>query len=61
MYWQGILVISDLGLLGWLIYAGGTAATVNLALALFGVAILTFGTYVLHRRIERRIDHIGKL
>ena len=61
IYWQAILVISDLGLLGWLIYARHTAATVNLASAFFDVAILTVGIYVLHRRIQRRIDHIGKL
>ena len=60
-YWQGIMVITDISLIGWLISAGGTAGTANLALGIFGVAILTSGIYVLHRQIERRIDHIGKL
>jgi hypothetical protein len=61
-YWQGIMVITDISLLGWLISAGrSTAGTVTLVVALIGVAALTFGIYVLHRQIERRIDQIGKL
>jgi hypothetical protein len=60
-YWQGIMVITDISLLGWLISAGTAASTVTLILALIGVAALTLGIYVLHRQIERRIDHVGKL
>jgi hypothetical protein len=60
-YWQGIMVITDISLIGWLISAGGSAGTISLVLALIGVAVLTLGIYVLHRQIERRIDHIGKL
>jgi hypothetical protein len=60
-YWQGIMVITDISLVGWLISAGGTAGTVTFALALVGVATLTLGIYILHRQIESRIDHIGKL
>ena len=60
-YWQGIMVITDISLVGWLISAGSTAGTVNLVWALIGVGALSVGIYVLHRQIARRIDHVGKL
>ena len=60
-YWQGIMAITDISLLGWLISAGTAASTVTLVLAFIGVAALTLGIYVLHRQIERRIVHVGKL
>jgi len=60
-YWQGIMVITDISLFGWLVSGGSTAGTVALVVALIGVAALTSGIYVLHRQIDRRIDHIGKL
>jgi hypothetical protein len=43
-YWQGIMVVTNISLIGWLISAGGTAGTVTFALALVGVVILTLGT-----------------
>lgn len=61
-YWQGIMVITDISLFGWLVSGGSsTGGTVTLVVALIGVAALTSGIYVLHRQIDRRIDHIGKL
>ena len=60
-YWQGIMVISNISLIGWLVSTGDTARTVNLVWALIGIAALSSGIYLLHRQIARRIDHIGKL
>ena len=60
-YWQGIMVITDISLVGWLISGGSTAGTVTLVVALVGVVALTGGIYVLHHQIEQRIEQIGKL
>lgn len=65
-YWQGIMVVTDVSLIGWLISAGGTADAVIRLFAVIGVGVLTLGIYLLHRyllhrQIARRIDQIGKL
>ena len=60
-FWQGIVVVTDISLGGWLVSASGTAAPLTVILAIAGVVLLSFGIVVLHRQIERRIDQIGKL
>lgn len=60
-FWQGIMVVTDISLAGWLISASDSAARLTFILAVAGVVLLSLGIVVLHRQIERRIDHIGKL
>jgi hypothetical protein len=60
-FWQGIVVVTDISLAGWLISASDTAARLTAILAVAGVVLLSLGVVVLHRQIERRIDHIGRL
>jgi len=60
-FWQGIVVVTDISLAGWLISASNTAALLTVVLAIAGVVLLSVGIVVLHRQIERRIDQIGKL
>ena len=60
-FWQGIVVVTDISLGGWLVSASGTAARLAVILAIAGVVLLSLGIVVLHRQIERRIDQIGKL
>jgi hypothetical protein len=60
-FWQGIVVVTDISLGGWLVSASGTAASLTVILAIAGVVLLSLGIVVLHRQIERRIDQIGKL
>jgi hypothetical protein len=60
-YWQGIMVITDISVVGWLITSGENANLWLSLLAIVGVVALTFGIIVLHRRIERRIERIGSL
>ena len=49
-FWLGIMVVTDISLVGWLLSAGSTAATVALVLAIIGVISLTIGIFVLHRQ-----------
>ena len=60
-FWQGIVVVTDISLAGRLISASDTAARLAVILAVAGVVLLSLGIVVLHRRIERRIDQIGRL
>ena len=60
-FWQGIMVVTDISLVGWLVSTADSAGTLTVLLAVIGVVSLTFGIIVLHRQIERRIEQIGKL
>ena len=60
-FWQGIMVVSDISLVGWLASASDTATPTLLSFAVVVVVVLSFGIFILHRKIERRIEQIGKL
>jgi len=60
-FWQGIMVVTDISLVGWLVSTADGARALTVLLAIVGVVALTFGIVVLHRQIERRIDQIGRL
>ncbi|MGQ0547301.1 MAG: hypothetical protein ACT4P3_18540 [Betaproteobacteria bacterium] len=60
-YWQGIMVVTDISLVGWLLTAGENASVLIFLLAIAGVIALTLGIVNLHRQIERRIERIGSL
>ena len=60
-FWQGVMVVTDISMVGWLVSTADTAAALSVVLAIVGVVLLSFGIVVLHRQIERRIDQIGKL
>ena len=60
-FWQGIMVVTDISLVGWLVSTADGARPLTVSLAIIGVVLLTLGIVMLHRQIERRIDHIGRL
>ncbi len=60
-FWLGIMVVTEITLVGWLISTPNTADPVLWSLAAVGVVLLGFGIFLLHRQVERRIDQIGKL
>ena len=60
-YWQGIMVVTDISLVGWLVTVGDSSSLLTFLLAIAGVAALTLGVVTLHRQIERRIERIGSL
>lgn len=59
--WQGIVVVTDISLAGWLVSAADSAPPLRVHLALLGVILLSFGIVVLHRHINGRLEQIGKL
>ena len=60
-FWQGIMVVTDISLIGWLVSTGYTADRLTLLLAAFGAVCLTIGIVAMHRKIDRRIDQTGRL
>jgi hypothetical protein len=60
-FWLGILVATGITLVGWLI---STPMNANLPLWLTAASaapLIAVGIVFIHRRIERRIDQVGKL
>ena len=60
-FWQGIMVGADMSLVGWLASASDTATPTLLSFAIVVILVLSVGIFLLHRRIERRIEQIGRL
>ena len=60
-FWQGIMVVTEVSLVGWLISTTDTADPALWSFAAVGVILLGFGIFALHRQIERRIAQIGRL
>lgn len=60
-FWQGIMVVTDISIIGWLITSAHRAGGVTVFLAIFGVAAITLGIVLLHRRIEKAIESLREL
>lgn len=60
-FWLGIMVVTDISLVGWLASTVETATTALLVFAIAGIVVLSLGIFLLHRQIERRIEQIGRL
>jgi hypothetical protein len=60
-FWQGITVVTDISVAGWLISSWQTAASYIVLFAVMGLIVLTAGIVFLHRRIERRMIRIKEL
>jgi hypothetical protein len=60
-FWLGIMVVTDISLVGWLASTIDTATTALLIFAIAGIVVLSLGIFLLHRQIERRIEKIGRL
>jgi hypothetical protein len=60
-FWQGVLVVTDLSLIGWLVSNATNTPVRMVTLAVLSVAVITAGVIMLHRQIEHRIDQVGEL
>ena len=60
-FWLGIMVVTEITLVGWLISTPiGTNPTLWF-IGAFGAVLLAAAIFVVHRQVQRRIDQIGKL
>ena len=60
-FWQGIMVITEITLVGWFASAADTATSARVVFAVVGIVLLGLGIFLLHRQIERRIEQIGRM
>lgn len=60
-FWLGIMVVTEITLVGWLISTPNTADLVLWSFAAVGVVFLGCGIFLLHRQIERRIEEVRRL
>jgi len=59
--WLGILVVTDISLVGWLASNIATAKALLLFTGILAVVVTTAGVVLIHRRIERRIESLRGL
>jgi hypothetical protein len=60
-FWLGIMVATEIALVGWLISTPISTKATLWFMGVFGAALLGIGIVLVHRQVERRIDQIGKL
>lgn len=60
-FWLGIMVVTEITLVGWLISTSINANPTLWFIGAFGSLLLGAGIFLVHRQVERRIDQIGKL
>jgi hypothetical protein len=60
-FWLGIMVATEIALVGWLISTPVDENPTLWFIGAFGAVLLGTGTFLVHRQIERRIDQMGKL
>ena len=60
-FWLGIMVATEIALVGWLISTPINANSTLWFIGAFGAILPGDGIFLVHRQIERRIDQIGKL
>ena len=60
-FWQGVMVVTDISLVGWLVSTAEGAKPLPFVLAIAGVACLTAGILALHRHIDLLIDQTSRL
>jgi hypothetical protein len=60
-FWLGIVAVTDIGLVGWLLVTVDVTDRLRLALALLGIPVLSSGAVFLHRQISERIERIREL
>ena len=59
--WLGIMVVTDISLIGWFIGNYGQASTSLLTMDLVAVAVVSAGIAGLHLRIDSRIKDLKEL
>ncbi|MBA2408768.1 MAG: hypothetical protein H0V62_02960 [Gammaproteobacteria bacterium] len=59
--WLGIVVLTDISLVGWLISNSGSVPAHKMIGGLMSVCALTLAGYKLHRRIQSSIEALEEL
>ena len=60
-FWLGIMVVTDISLVGWLVSSAETAPTHKVLGAVVAVVVITLSGFRVHRQIKRHIDTLEVL
>jgi putative flippase GtrA len=60
-FWLGVMVVTDISLVGWLVSGSGSAPNYKVAAAVVAVVVITVSGFIVHRRVEQRIDALEDL
>ena len=60
-FWLGVMVVTDISLVGWLVSNAAEAAAHRILGALVAVVVITVSGVAVHRRIERLIEALEDL
>ena len=60
-FWLGVMVVSDISLVGWLLSNSGKASDLKTYGAIIGIAIITVSALFVHKRIEQLISTLKEL
>jgi hypothetical protein len=55
-FWLGVMIVTDISLVGWLVSSADTASTPKVLGALVAVVVITATSFAVHCRVERIID-----
>ena len=60
-FWLGVMVVSDITLVGWLLSNAGITSDLKTYGAIIGIAIITISALFVHKRIEYLISTLKEL
>ena len=60
-FWLGVLVVTDISLVGWLLSREDTELTYKIWSAVVVIAVIALVGFKIHRQIERQIDALEEL
>jgi uncharacterized membrane protein len=60
-FWLGIMVVTDISLVGWLVSTVESAPVHKVLGAVVAIIVISVAGYKVHRRIERRIAALEEL
>ena len=60
-FWMGVLVVSDISLVGWLLSDANTTPDLKTYAAVFAVVVITLSTFIVHKDVKRIILTLEEL
>lgn len=60
-FWLGVMVVSDISLVGWLLSNAGVVSVLMPFGAVIGIGVITASAFFVHKRIEYLISTLKEL
>lgn len=60
-FWLGVMVVTDISLVGWLVASAEAAPLHKVGGAVVAVVVITVAGFIVHRHIKRLIDTLEEL